>query len=64
MCHGTGVAPTAGNKTEWEPYLKKGLSKVYKNGLEGTPLGMPAKGGSSLSDGEFKQVVDYMLKFK
>jgi len=26
-------------------------------------MGMPAKGGSSLSDEEFKQVIDYMLKF-
>lgn len=64
MCHGTGVAPAAGDKAAWTPYLAKGLAKVYKNGLEGTPTGMPAKGGSSLSDEEFKQVVDYMLNFK
>ncbi len=64
MCHATGVAPAAGDKAAWEPFLKKGLSKVYKNGLEGTDMGMPAKGGSSLSDDEFKQVVDYILKFQ
>lgn len=64
MCHGTGVAPAAGDKASWTPFLAKGLSTVYKNGLEGTPMGMPAKGGSSLSDEEFKQVVDYMLNFK
>lgn len=63
MCHGTGVAPAAGDKAAWKPFMDKGLSKVYKNGLEGTNMGMPAKGGSSLSDAEFKQVVDYMLKF-
>jgi cytochrome c len=63
MCHGTGVAPAAGDKAGWEPFLKKGLAQVMKNGLEGTNMGMPAKGGSSLSDEEFKQVVDYMLKF-
>jgi cytochrome c len=63
MCHGTGVAPEAGDKAGWAPYLKKGMSKVYKNAIEGTNMGMPAKGGSSLSDEEFKQVVDYMLKF-
>ena len=63
MCHGTGVAPAASDKTAWTPYLEKGLSKVIKNGLEGTNMGMPAKGGASISDDEFKQVVDYMLKF-
>ncbi len=62
MCHGTGVAPAAGDKAAWKPILAKGLAEVIKNGLEGTNLGMPAKGGSSLSDGEFKQVVEYMLK--
>jgi cytochrome c len=63
MCHGTGVAPAAGDKAAWAPVMEKGLEKVLKNGLEGTNNGMPAKGGSSLSDEEFKQVVDYMLKF-
>ncbi|MEA3383204.1 MAG: c-type cytochrome [Campylobacterota bacterium] len=63
MCHATGVAPAAGDKAGWAPFMEKGLSKVYKNGLEGTNMGMPAKGGSSLSDEEFKQVVDYILTF-
>ncbi len=63
MCHESGVAPAAGDKATWAPFLEKGLTKVYKNGLEGTNMGMPAKGGSSLSDAEFKQVVDYILKF-
>lgn len=63
MCHGTGVAPAAGDKAGWAPFMKKGLSAVMKNGLEGTNMGMPAKGGASISDDEFKQVVDYMLKF-
>ncbi len=63
MCHATGVAPAAKDKAGWAPFMEKGLAKVYKNGLEGTNMGMPAKGGSSLSDEEFKQVVDYMLKF-
>ncbi len=63
MCHGSGVAPAAGDKAAWEPYLTKGKEKIYKNGLDGTNMGMPAKGGSSLNDDEFKKVVDYMLKF-
>ncbi len=62
MCHGTGVAPAAKDKSGWAPFLKKGLASVIKNGLVGTNNGMPAKGGSSLSDEEFKQVIDYMLK--
>jgi cytochrome c5 len=64
MCHGTGVAPAAGDKAGWTPYLAKGMSKVYENGIKGTNMGMPAKGGASISDEEFKQVVDYMLTFK
>ena len=66
MCHGMiPTAPAAGDKAGWEAIIKDRGSrdKVYKNGLDGTPNGMPAKGGSSLSDAEFKQVVDYMLKF-
>lgn len=63
MCHDTGVAPKAGDKVGWTPFLAKGKDKVYKNALEGTNMGMPARGGSSLMDEELKQVVDYMLKF-
>ncbi|MEA2017575.1 MAG: c-type cytochrome [Campylobacterota bacterium] len=63
MCHGTGVAPPAGDKAGWAPFMEKGLAKVIKNGLEGTNMGMPAKGGADISDDEFKQVVEYILKF-
>lgn len=63
MCHGAGVAPAAGDKAAWAPYMQKGVASMYKNGLEGTNMGMPAKGGSSLNDDEFKKVVNYMLKF-
>ncbi len=62
VCHGS-FAPAAGDKAAWAPYMEKGIDKVYKNGLEGTKLGMPAKGGSSLSDNEFKKVVDFILEF-
>lgn len=62
MCHETGAAPPAGNKAGWAKFLEKGLAQVIKNGLEGTNMGMPARGGSSLSDDEFKQVVEFMLK--
>jgi cytochrome c5 len=63
MCHGS-FAPAAGDKAAWAPFMEKGLAKVYKNGIEGTEMGMPARGGSSLTDDEFKSVVDYMLDFK
>ena len=63
MCHGA-VAPAAGDKASWAPFMEKGIAKVYSNGIEGTNKGMPAKGGSSLSDDEFKKVVDYMINFK
>ncbi len=62
MCHESGVAPAAGDKAGWTKFMKKGLAEVIKNGLEGTNMGMPALGGSSLSNDEFKQVVEYMLK--
>ena len=63
MCHGS-FAPAAGDKAAWSGLMAKGMSKVYENGIKGTNMGMPAKGGASLSDDEFKQVVDYMLNFK
>ncbi|MBE0492639.1 MAG: c-type cytochrome [Sulfurospirillum sp.] len=62
MCHETGVAPPAGNKVKWTPYLKKGLAAVLQSAINGTENGMPPKGGSSLSDDEFKQVVEFMVK--
>jgi cytochrome c len=65
MCHGMiPTAPAAGDKAGWEAILKDrgSLEQVYKNALSGTPNGMPAKGGSSLSDAEFKQVIDYLIK--
>jgi cytochrome c len=63
MCHDT-AAPAPGDKAAWSSFLTKGMKKVYKNGIEGTKTGMPAKGGSSLSNSDFKKVVDYMVTFK
>ncbi|MBE0496142.1 MAG: c-type cytochrome [Campylobacterales bacterium] len=61
MCHDNGVAPKAGDKTGWAPFLKKGFPELLKNAIEGTDNGMPPKGGSSLNDEEFEQVINYML---
>jgi cytochrome c len=61
MCHDNGVAPKAGDKIGWAPFLEKGLPQLLKNATEGTDNGMPPKGGSSINDEEFKQVINYML---
>jgi len=63
VCHGTDAmgAPMVGDKKAWAAVLKKGIDKVYANGIAGIN-GMPPKGGSSLDDAKFKEVVDYMIK--
>jgi len=61
MCHGN-IAPAANDKDAWVPFMEKGIDKVYTNGINGTNKGMPALGGSSLTEDEFKKVVDYMIK--
>ncbi len=64
MCHETGVAPAAGDKDAWASFVSKGMDKVYENGINGTEGGMPPKGGSSLSDADFKKLVDYVVNGK
>jgi len=61
MCHDTGAAPAPGDKAAWKPLIAQGMETLYKHGIEGTDLGMPPKGGSSLSDTQFKSVVDYIV---
>lgn len=53
-------APAIGDAKGWAAVMKKGMPAVYKNGIEGIN-GMPAKGGSNLSEAEFKLVVDYII---
>ncbi|QOP46607.1 c-type cytochrome [Sulfurimonas paralvinellae] len=62
MCHGAeGMgAPVLGDKAAWSAVLTKGKAKVYSNGIHGIN-GMPPKGGASLSDNDFKSVVDYII---
>jgi cytochrome c len=62
MCHGAeGMgAPVLGDKAAWSAVLTNGKAKVYSNGIHGIN-GMPPKGGSDLSDNDFKSVVDYMI---
>jgi len=63
VCHATDAmgAPSIGNKKAWEERLKKGIEKVYENGIKGINA-MPPKGGASISDEEFKAAVDYMIE--
>ncbi len=62
MCHGAGAGPQFGDKKAWAAYTAKGMNKVYANGINGTDGGMPPKGGTDISDDEFKSVVDYIIK--
>jgi len=61
MCHDTGAAPAPGDKAAWKPLIAQGMDTLYKNGIEGTDLGMPPMGGSSLTKEQFKSVVDYLV---
>ena len=63
VCHATDAmgAPNVGNKKAWEKTLKKGIDKVYANGLNGVNA-MPPKGGAmDLTEAQFKSAVDYMI---
>jgi c(7)-type cytochrome triheme protein len=64
LCHATGLAgaPKFGNKADWAPRLKVGAAKLYASALKGTANGMPGKGGNlTLSDGDVKAAVDYLV---
>ena len=61
-CHSNKAigAPLIGDKEAWSKVLAKGLDKVYENGIKGVGA-MPPKGGTNLSDKDFKKVVDYII---
>ncbi|NEW61505.1 c-type cytochrome [Sulfurovum sp. bin170] len=63
VCHATDAmgAPDVGNKKAWDATLKKGIDKVYANGMNGINA-MPPKGGAmDLTEEQFKAAVDYMI---
>jgi len=63
-CHATGLAgaPRLGNAGDWSPRIANGVPSLYQSALNGTPKGMPAKGGHvTLPDAEVKAAVDFML---
>ena len=61
-CHGTGVAgaPKFGDKAAWAPRLAAGFDEVLKIATSGKGA-MPPKGGSTASDADFKQAVEYLV---
>ena len=63
LCHATDAmgAPEVGNKEAWAKVIAEGKDTIYNNAINGKD-GMPPKGGTSLSDDEIKQIVDYMIE--
>ena len=61
MCHDNFLSP---GSAEWADYKAKGMAAVYKNGIDGTVGGMPPKGGTTLSESDFKLVVDFVVNSK
>lgn len=62
-CHAAGVAnaPKFGDKKAWAPHLAQGINGLHQSALKGKGA-MPPKGGNlTLSEGEVKAAVDYML---
>jgi len=62
-CHENAAigAPVLGDKAAWAEVTKDGIDKVYQNGINGINA-MPPKGGTNLSDKDFKTIVDFMIK--
>src|SRR5262245_6853209 len=64
MCHAAGVAgaPKFGNAGDWSPRIARGAAALYVSALNGTPKGMPPRGGNAeLKDADVKAAVDYMM---
>jgi cytochrome c5 len=62
-CHetGKGGAPKIGDREAWIPRVKDGLDATVRSAINGHG-GMPARGGMpSLSDGEMKEAIVYMM---
>ncbi|MCK5718274.1 MAG: cytochrome c5 family protein [Thiomargarita sp.] len=62
-CHTTGLlkAPKVGDKNAWAPRIKKGVSVLVDNSINGFNI-MPAMGGNlNLSHDDMKNAVIYMI---
>ena len=65
-CHNSGIggAPRLGDPASWREPIAGGMARLYKSALEGTPRGMPAKGGlegRNFTNNEIQSVVDFMV---
>ncbi len=58
-CHKV-MAPKVGDKAAWGPLVKRGVDDLTAQAIKGKGA-MPPKGGSSLSDGDIKAAVEYMV---
>ena len=64
LCHGPGLAgaPRFGDAADWGKRARAGMPALYRSALQGTPKGMPGKGGNlTLTDAEVRAAVDYMV---
>jgi cytochrome c5 len=61
-CHATGIsgAPKFGDKAAWAVRMQPGLDEVQKIATKGLNA-MPAKGGYTGSDAEFRAAIEYMV---
>lgn len=61
-CHNTGAAgaPKIDDKAAWAPRLATGKAALINSVTNGKNA-MPAKGGTTLSDEEIKNVVEYVM---
>lgn len=64
LCHGAGIAgaPRLGQAADWSARIARGAAALYASALNGTPRGMPARGGNlALTDAEVRAAVDHIL---
>ena len=58
-CH-NNMAPKLGDKAAWAPRIKLGADALTASVIKGKGA-MPPKAGSTLSDADIKDAVDYMI---
>jgi len=58
-CH-NNMAPKLGDKAAWAPRVKLGAGALTASVIKGKGA-MPPKGGSTLSDADIKDAVEYMI---
>jgi|ERR1035437_6601853 cytochrome c5 len=63
VCHAKGLmgAPKLGDKSMWEPLIKKGGAALTASVIAGKGVMAPRAGVASLSDADIKAAVDYMI---